>query len=732
MGGDLIAHYRILRELGRGGQGQVFLAEDTRLRRRVALKVLRHFGPGSEEVFARFRREAEVASRLDHPSICAVYDAGIEQGVAWIAMRWVEGATIADDLASQRSGGTTNGDASVLNFDETTGAVTHTRSGGGTAAPPPLPDRDKIERLLTLFEETARALHVAHEAGIVHRDIKPGNVMVAKDGRPVLLDFGMARDETDDDASLTRSGDVFGTPAYMSPEQVLGKKTALDRRTDVWSLGATLFECLTLVRPFEAATRQALFAAICTKEPPRPRRLNPAISAELEVVLATALEKDRDRRYLTAQDFAEDLRRLRDHEPIRARQAGIALRALRWAQRNPTRAAALGATAVLVAVTTGLLSYGLGAAGRADVEAQLRAKTEAERDRSEVERRRLAQEAADRSLLVRLEDLGATFGTFFHAVKGEMAFEKFCRRHLAVWRDFGIDLEADSEAAILAKLHTTKARAAVVHRALLDDLYDLLFLLERPTGRAGGPMTPPPGAEPGPIPKPPLAELHARIESLLTKAEDDVWYRELDEIASAVRKSGGGERLERLDRFLDAGALSTRSAHDLLWLAGIVGTLPDGLERATTLLDAALEKSPEAFLLHVARGGLAMAGSVAKQEAPEQTLHHWRVAVALRPDSGIAWANLGSALGYSLAVLPRDEVTERRRRAAETRNALDRAILHAPDSALVWLIRGDLLRYFPADRSAAIEALERALELDPELSRAQEVLNSIPKKPNER
>ncbi len=188
--------------------------------------------------------------------------------------------------------------------------------------------------------------------------------MVTLVGEPIVMDFGLARELEGDGPTLTQTGDLFGTPAYMSPEQLLAKRLRLDARTDVYSLGVTLFECLSLQRPFDAPTREGLYHAIQTKAPPELRRLNGAVSSDLAVVVATAMDKDRDRRYQTALAFAEDLRRVREHEPIVARPVGPLGRLVRWAQRNPA-VASLTATVFFV-LLAGLAPTTLLQTARAD------------------------------------------------------------------------------------------------------------------------------------------------------------------------------------------------------------------------------------------------------------------------------------------------------------------------------------------------------------------------------
>ncbi len=318
-----IGRYRLERELGRGGQGAVFLAEDEHLHRRVALKLLTALHLSSPDVLARFRREAQLASKLDHPGLCTVFDSGVHRGTPFIAMRYVQGETLERRIALAREAGQT-----CVSIEAEPSATAGDRSS-----------RDRVSRVLELIEKVARAMHVAHGAGVVHRDLKPSNVVITAEGQPVVLDFGIAGDLEGEFDTLTRTGDVFGTPAYMAVEQVRGTPGAVDARSDVWALGVMLYECVTLTRPFTGATREALFSAIKDTDPPDPRTRAPGLPEDLGVVLATALEKDPRRRYATALDFAEDLRAVRVLEPIRARPAGPWIRTRRWAQRNRALAA---------------------------------------------------------------------------------------------------------------------------------------------------------------------------------------------------------------------------------------------------------------------------------------------------------------------------------------------------------------------------------------------------------
>jgi eukaryotic-like serine/threonine-protein kinase len=395
-GALVVPGYEVEGELGHGGMGVVYKARHVKLNRPVALKVVRTGAQANPEALARFRTEAEAVARLQHPNIVQIYEVGEHQGPPYFSLEFVDGGSLAEKLAG---------------------------------APQPYGEAAR------LLEVLARAVHYAHERGVVHRDLKPANVLLTADGTPKIADFGLAK-RLDGEGGQTRSGVVMGTLQYMAPEQAAGKTKEVGRAADVYALGAILYEMLTGRPPFLAATCEAALKLVLFEEPAPPRRLRPHLPRDLQTICLKCLAKAPRARYANALELADDLRCYLDGRPIRVRPVGPVGRLWRWSRRNPLRPLSCGLALALLAAAVGLLIYRNAAAwGKAieAVEAHWR-----EADETLQTQRREVTDALDRGLaLCRQGETGEGMLWLARGLErvppGASDLERVLRGNLAGW-----------------------------------------------------------------------------------------------------------------------------------------------------------------------------------------------------------------------------------------------------------------------------------------------------------
>src|SRR5213083_3092121 len=308
--------YELLEVIGRGGQGVVYRARQKSLNRTVALKVIGLGHWATEAHLKRFRREAESAASLEHPCIVPIHEVGERDGSCYFSMKFIEGGQL-DEVVRRE----------------------------------PMPVRRAVE----LIAKVARTVHYAHEHHILHRDIKPGNILLDRQGEPHLTDFGLAR-LVETESTVTRTLEVLGTPSYMAPEQAVGNNAQLTSATDIYGLGAVLYQLLTGHPPFAGGTTFETVRLVLDTEPRQPRLLNPKIDRDLNTICLKCLDKDPQRRYASALALAEDLERWLKHEPIWARRTGIFTRGKKWLRRNPS-IAVMAAMLLVLAVPLGVMIW---------------------------------------------------------------------------------------------------------------------------------------------------------------------------------------------------------------------------------------------------------------------------------------------------------------------------------------------------------------------------------------
>jgi serine/threonine protein kinase len=429
-----LGDFEIVREVGRGGMGVVYEARQVSLNRKVALKVLSGGLGLSPQAVPRFHREAEAGAKLHHTNIVPVYATGEENGAHFYAMEFIEGPSLDAVIRQLRQARSKEPTATPPSASEQMAATcpyvegsSPSASGAAVLTASSLSsDGHYFDTVAKMMADVADALAYAHKQGVIHRDIKPSNLLLSPDGRLSINDFGLAR--MLEEPGMTMTGEFVGTPAYMSPEQIAAGRAPIDHRTDIYSLGATLYELLTLQPPFAGKGRDQLLAQILHKELKAPRRINRKAPVDLETICLKAMDKDPDRRYQTAGELAADLRRYVNRFAIAARRAGPIERFRKWVKRRPGLAAAL-ALAVVALGVAGYFGYQahLTELTRLALKDELEKKLQAERRQNALEKATEAAFSGDleraRKAIVEAESIGVSADQV-HWLNGLVHFQR--------------------------------------------------------------------------------------------------------------------------------------------------------------------------------------------------------------------------------------------------------------------------------------------------------------------
>ncbi|MHC4932513.1 MAG: protein kinase domain-containing protein, partial [Planctomycetota bacterium] len=754
----VIGDFRIMREIGRGGMGVVYEAEQTSLHRKVALKVLSLGITGSAQAVRRFQREAQAASRLHHTNIVPVHAMGQHAGYWYYAMELVQGSSLAQVVAEMRRHAEPPTEdelakAALSPNEDSPSGETRDLVGTGTG------ERAYFVRIAEIFSGVAEALELAHREGVIHRDIKPSNLLLDSDGTLKIVDFGLARLEGEG-PSMTITGDLLGTPAYMSPEQAMAKRVEIDHRTDIYSLGATLYEVLALRPPFEGKTLQQICSQIIAKDPVLLRKANHHIPRDLETIVSKGMEKDRDKRYQTAGEFARDLRRFTEGSAIRARRIGLMGRSWRKVKRHKVRAS-LAAVALILAV--------------AGVTLAVRASRESAR-RTSLEYTRLIATASE-ALAHRPEDYRATSSEAMEALDKAVGLaperpDAYLVRALLPGQRSGKDRLADLQAA--RRLGALPERA--FHLAAACTFGDALPELARESREKAAAL---PGGDPADLHfEARFLESEGRIDeaiALQTRALEapdlipvirylarfrrahlytskKLWASALEDLL-ALRTLGDDSRHIRAHLVVTWRALGQNEAADILleetlrqlsdesrsdfWrkYAGFLDQDLEWYELAVEAYDRAVEAGPRNAIAWHGRGlvlgklGVREASlesfersvtlepgnaryhynhgvALSKLERPQEALAAFTEAVRLDPRSAEAYNNRATVLSTDLG------------RHQEALGDVDRALLLKPDLVMAVVCRYTILRRLQRSEDA-LRAATQWVELSPEQADAR-------------
>jgi serine/threonine protein kinase/Tfp pilus assembly protein PilF len=659
-----LGDFHLLREVGRGGMGIVYEAEQVSLHRKVALKVLPLAAALDSKQLQRFQIEAQAAACLHHTHIVPVHAVGCERGVHYYAMQFIEGRSLAElikelrrlegleDADPARSGADRHSaprGSTTVAGDDNCRAELHSAPGGGRGPTPgstraffgtgsasgtSTRNRDYIRTVAQFGVQVAEALDHAHERGILHRDIKPGNLLLDDLGQLWVADFGLA--QIQDNPGLTLTGDILGTLRYMSPEQALAKRVVIDGRTDIYSLGVTLYELLTLRPAVDGADRREILRKIAEEEPAPLRKQNPAVPGDLETILMKAAAKEPGARYATAKDMADDLRRFLEDKPVLARRPGPLDRAAKWGRRHhsvvATGAAGLLVAAVIAAAATGWIVRDRTArlalidreVERALDEAALfqaqanwpealevakRAEGILAAGGSPDLRRRVGELRKDVEMVLRLEEIWMPRGR--RAGESDLYNPGRASAYASAFREYGIDVEALEPSKAAARI---RARTIRLELALALDFWALVL---RDANRS-----------------PDAAE--GRLLAVARAADPDPWRNQ-------IRTAFGRRDFERLKEL----AASAHFSEIPLRTLSLLASSPLDPEIRLSLLRQAQQAHPDNFLISFQLGWALMHEWGTPYKRVDEVIRFYTAALAVRPRSAATSHWLADALGHA-------------------------------------------------------------------------------------